>query len=175
MKKRSHPKGLTPLVAGLAALAAMTTVAHADIAVRFDEGAPKDRFTFQNVGSCPIGNSELTLDISGSKSGLIFDTTGNGAGVEVFQPLEIVSGSASLSSFTSARDGDKQITFSILELQPGDSIAFTIDVDDTSGNREITVSGSEIEGAIVRHDQNGKTSTAIISSDARALLKTDTC
>ncbi|MEM8700617.1 MAG: aggregation factor core [Pseudomonadota bacterium] len=149
--------------------------AHADISVRFDEGAPKDRFTFENVGSCPIGASELVLDISGSKAGLIFDTTGAGAGVEVFQPLEIVSGSKSLSAITTVSDGDSAVTLSIAELQPGAKIAFTIDVDDTAGGREITVSGSEIEGSVVRFSNNGKTATAALSSAATALVKTDAC
>lgn len=155
--------------------ALMTTSATADISVRFDEGAPKDRFTFENVGSCPIGASELVLDISGSKAGLIFDTTGAGAGVEVFQPLEIVSGAQSLAAITSVGDGDSEITLSIADLQPGAKIAFTIDVDDTAGGREITVSGSEIEGALVTFNKKGKSATAALSSGATALVKTGAC
>ncbi|WP_420332888.1 aggregation factor core [Roseibium sp.] len=155
--------------------AILATSANADISVRFDEGAPKDRFTFENVGSCPIGASELVLDISGSKAGLIFDTTGAGAGVEVFQPLEIVSGAQSLAAITKVKDGDNAVTLSIAELQPGAKIAFTIDVDDTAGGREITVSGSEIEGASVTFSNNGKSVTAALSSGATALVKTGAC
>ncbi|WP_299480677.1 aggregation factor core [uncultured Roseibium sp.] len=172
--KRQNTRFAT-LCASLCIGTLTASVAFADIAVRFDEGAPKDRFSFENVGSCTIGSSELTLDISGSASGLIFDTTGKGAGVEVYQPLEIVAGSASLTAVTPVADGDKTITLSIRELQPGDTIAFTIDVDDTAGQREITVSGSEIEGTALVHKADGRTSSALISSNARALIETGSC
>lgn len=165
----------TGSVAACVFTAVMTTSAVADISVRFDEGAPKDRFTFENVGSCPISASKLVLDISGSKAGLIFDTTGSGAGVEVFQPFEIVNGSKSLAAVTPVKDGDSEITLSIADLQPGAKIAFTIDVDDTAGGREITVSGSEIEGALVTFSNKGKTATSALSSSATALIKTGAC
>ncbi|MEL7529161.1 MAG: aggregation factor core [Pseudomonadota bacterium] len=168
-------KQATGWVAPFMFTAFMAASANADISVRFDEGAPKDRFTFENVGNCPIGASELVLDISGSKAGLIFDTTGSGAGVEVFQPLEIVSGSQSLAAITAVKDGDSEVTLSIAELQPGAKIAFTIDVDDTAGGREITVSGSEIEGALVTFSDKGKSATAALSSGATALVKTGAC
>nr|WP_319382767.1 aggregation factor core [uncultured Roseibium sp.] len=174
LSKRTIRQG-TGCVTAFVFTAVMATSAVADISVRFDEGAPKDRFTFENVGSCPISASELVLDISGSKAGLIFDTTGSGAGVEVFQPLEIVNGSKSLAAVTPVKDGDSEITLSIAGLQPGEKIAFTIDVDDTAGGREITVSGSEIEGALVTFSNKGETATAVLSSSATALVKTGAC
>ena len=175
MRNEHKINGLTLTVASLFLTAAIGTAAHADIAVNFDEGAPKDRFSFQNVGECAVKSTDIELDLSGSKSGLIFDTTGTGAGVEVFQPLEIVAGSDALKSITQVTDGDTLVTLSIDELQPGDTIAFTIDVDDTAGNREITVSGSEIEGAIVRQIEANRTVTAVMSSGAKALLETESC
>jgi hypothetical protein len=72
------------------------TPVFADMFISFDEGAPKDRFTFSNTGNCAIEAATVKLDLSGSKSGLIFDVTENGEGVDVFQPLEITSGKNAL-------------------------------------------------------------------------------
>ena len=53
-------------------------------------------------------------------------------------------------------------------------IEFTIDVDDTKGNRAITVSGSEIEGAVVM--VNGQIDgAASFASDATANIETNGC
>lgn len=153
----------------------VTASAFADMAISFDEGAPKDRFTFANTGACTIEAAKVTLDLSGSKSGLIFDVTGNGAGVEVFQPLEIVSGENALQSVPKVKDGDNQITLDIRQLEAGQSIAFTIDVDDTMGGREITVSGSEIAGTRVQFSQKGKVASALLGSNARTVVKLKDC
>ena len=66
-----------------------TQTAAADIAVRFVESAPKDRFIIENLGDCALTAAGLTLDMAGSAGGLIFDVTGSGAGVEVFQPFDL--------------------------------------------------------------------------------------
>lgn len=129
---------------------AVPQAALADLTVRFIEGAPKDRFVFKNVGACAISDARLDLDLSKSASGLIFDVTSKGAGVEVFQPLEIVSGGDALKRIPKVRDGDNQLRFEIATLAPGATFSFTIDVDDTLGGREITVSDSEFTGSVVR-------------------------
>lgn len=152
-----------------------TTVAVADLAVRFDEGAPKDRFTFANTGSCALENAVMTLDLSGSKSGLIFDVTNSGAGVEVFQPLEITDGGSALKSTPKVKDGDNRIAFNIKQLAAGEKISFTIDVDDTMGGREITVSGSEIAGAKVIYAHGGLNASATFGSNARTTLPLKAC
>ena len=133
------------------------SVAQADMAVRFEEGAPKDRFVFENASACAIEGATLLLDLSGSAAGLIFDVTGSGAGVEVYQPLEIVAGSDALVAVPRVRDGENRVTFDLRALEPGARLAFTIDVDDTLGSRAITVSNSEIAGARV----------ALVSGDDR--------
>lgn len=153
----------------------LTPSAFADIAVSFDEGAPKDRFSFRNTADCTITNAKLTLDLKSSKSGLIFDVTNKGAGVEVFQPLQFVAGQKALSSIPKVRDGDNKIVLNILKLRSGESIAFTIDVDDTMGGREITVSGSEIAGAKVRLETKNRSLIGTFSSKARATLRLDSC
>jgi hypothetical protein len=42
------------------------------------------------VAACATGPFDLTIDLAGSPSNLIFDITDDGAGVEVFQPCELV-------------------------------------------------------------------------------------
>lgn len=155
-----------PLAAALTVLFAHPV--YADVVATFDEGAPKDRFTFLNAGDCTVRNTSLFLDLSGSHSGLIFDVTNAGAGVEVFQPLELVSGEGALADIQAVKDGDNAVMINIAALAPGNSIAFTIDVDDTMGGREITVSGSEIEGATFSLTDASSSSIGTFTSDARA-------
>lgn len=45
------------------------------MAISFDEGAPKDRFTFANTYAFAIEVAKVTLALSGSKSGLNLDTS----------------------------------------------------------------------------------------------------
>lgn len=126
---------------GLAAPAA------ADVTVSFRDGAPKDTFTITNGSGCALEQARIAIDFDGSAGQLVYDITASGAGVEVFQPFEVVRGAAALASLPDVKDGDTFLSLSIRALAPGDSIAFTIDVDDTIGAREITVTGSEIAGA----------------------------
>ncbi len=163
------------LLAVVACSAFFATPAFSDIAFSFNEGAPKDRFTITNTGSCSIENATIMLDLSTSKSGLIFDVTGKGAGVEVFQPLQLTSGADALRTSPRVKDGDNRINFEIKQLAAGKKISFTIDVDDTLGSRAITVSGSEIEGAQVSFSQGDTTKTATFGSNARGSIEVDGC
>lgn len=174
-----HYRAMKPVLKTLFAAAVLyagvTSSVWANLAVSFDEGAPKDRFTFANTGSCTIADAQIVLDLSSSKSGLIFDVTGKGAGVEVFQPMEITGGAQALLGVPKVKDGDNQIRLDIGELKAGQRIAFTIDVDDTAGGREITVSGSEIAGARVRLLKDGMSTTAVFAPDARATVQLMDC
>ena len=156
-------------------LALTATTALADLTLRFDEGAPKDRFTLTNTGDCPLPAMQVTLDLGTAPSGLIFDVTGAGAGVEVFQPFELVAGAEFLSDTPTVLDGDSAIALNLRGLAPLQTVAFTIDVDDTGGGREITVSGSEIAGATLKATIGGKGSTAAFTKGAIAALSMDNC
>ncbi|MBT8413073.1 MAG: aggregation factor core [Boseongicola sp.] len=148
----------------------------ADVQARFIEGAPKDRFTFTaSEAFCETGAVTLTVDLRSSAGALIFDVTENGAGVDVFQPLEVVAGSDALLGETTVADGDQNLTIALSALQPGAPFAFTIDVDDTLGAREITVSGSEIIGAEVTLSTNSKTRSAVFGENAQAVIDWPTC
>ncbi|WP_298934647.1 aggregation factor core [uncultured Ruegeria sp.] len=147
----------------------------AGIQVRFIEGAPKDQFVFKNLGSCDLEASILSLDLAGSSGRLIFDVSGTGAGVEVFQPFELIDGADALRELPSVVDGQTSVELQIVSLKVGDIIAFTIDVDDTIGQREITVSGTEIVGAQVFYEKDGQSSAAVFSSEAQTMVTIPDC
>ncbi|MEL7126116.1 MAG: hypothetical protein AAGK30_07795, partial [Pseudomonadota bacterium] len=91
-----------------------------------------------------------------------------GAGVDVFQPLEWVEGSAQTSNVT---DGDTALTVSMDTWAPGETRAFTVDIDDTTSGRQITVDGSEMVGATLRADGL----TALFDATGSATLPLDPC
>lgn len=142
----------------------------ADVKVAFFEGAPKDRFVLTNSGIFELTGVEVTVNLAGSDSGLIFDITEGGSGVEVFQPFQIASGRDLLSETPKVRDGDKSVTLRLDKFGQGQLVVFTIDVDDTGGNRETTVSNGEIRGATA----TVATSTATFSRSFEGLSQTST-
>lgn len=77
--------------AGCAVAFILAVPAMADVQVEFVEGAPKDRFVLHNASDCGLTAATVLLDLSSPQGGLIFDVTGAGEGVEVFQPFEMVS------------------------------------------------------------------------------------
>lgn len=152
-----------------------TTALHADLSVEFREGAPKDRFVFTNIGDCTLDAPRISVDLSGSASGVIFDTTSTGKGVEVFQPFQVVTGAEYLTSDVSVLDGDQTVSLNLDQLGKGQAFAFTIDVDDTAGSREITVSGSELMGATVSMQTSNGNYTATFDDTSTAILKLADC
>jgi hypothetical protein len=152
-----------------------TAPAFADVSVQFFEGAPKDRFVITNTDACDLGPATLVINFEGSRAGLIFDVTESGAGVEVFQPFEVITGENLLKKSPVISDGDKRTTLEMKSLAPLDQIAFTIDVDDTNGTREITVADDEIRGAEVSLHLLSNTYSAIIDAHAKVILDTPAC
>ncbi|MBS9718987.1 aggregation factor core [Pseudohalocynthiibacter aestuariivivens] len=147
----------------------------ADVRVQFLERAPKDTFIVTNQGACAIGTSELVIDFQGTSAGLIFDVSGSGAGVEVFQPFEVTEGADFLTSLPTISDGDQTATLLINNLDPAQRIAFTIDVDDTNGVREITVSDSEINGATATLITARDRVSSVFDTKAELVLPTAAC
>lgn len=162
----------------LTLLALIATPAMANIEVLFDEGAPKDQFTFTNTSGCALEAAVITLDLSESNAGLIFDTTGEGAGVEVFQPFEAVSGADVLGEVAPVKDGDNRIELSVTGLAAGASVAFTIDVDDTlrhSALGQIQVTDAEIAGASVTVAMAGEFKIGVFDNTSRAVVRVARC
>ena len=151
------------------------------LVVTFSESAPKDSFTFTNVGTCKLGQLQIRLNLASSQGRLIFDPTASGAGVEVFQPLEVTAGQSSIVSISDVRDGSQDLTLKLSSLSPGAKVAFTVDVDDTlpQGKSQLgqtRVSGAEIAGAKIygEHDR-GTELTASFGDDAKARLDRIPC
>lgn len=143
-------------------------VQNTTLQVNFVESAPKDRFVIENSGSCTLNEALVTIDLAESAGKLIFDTTGEGAGVEVFQPFEIAEGQLELVSSREVIDGDTALTVRIQSLQPGSQVGFTIDVDDTLTNSDlgmIRVTGSEISGGAVLVSTAGQEETSAVFGD----------
>lgn len=162
-------------LAAVLAVPLLTLPASANIEVVFSEGAPKDRFTITNASACISGPVDVTVDLAGSSAGLVFDVTAQGAGVEVFQPFELTSGGDLLTSMPRVRDGDNALTLEMASLGRGQSVSFTIDVDDTIGAREITVSRAEISGATVRVETSTNEASGTFTEAARAIVPLATC
>ena len=72
-------------------------------------------------------------------------------------------------------DGDNQLTLELKSLAAGASISFTIDVDDTTKNRETTVSDTEIAGAGVVVQTDLQSLTASFGQDAIATVAISSC
>lgn len=146
----------------------LPTASLADLTVVFRDGAPKDRFTLTYTGACRLDRLDVTIDLGTAPAGLIFDITDAGAGVDVFQPLEWVLGKATTSKVT---DGDTVLSMSLKGVTPGAGWAFTVDIDDTTSVRQITVDGSEMAGATVQTDGQ----SAIFDSTGAATVRLQNC
>lgn len=147
----------------------------ADVQVAFIEGAPKDRFVITNVGDCALGKGQFEIDFTGSSAGLVFDVTSEGAGVEVFQPFEVTAGAEYLTAQPTITDGDQRARLDVAGLGVNETIAFTIDVDDTIGTRAITVADNEISGTTVTLYAGDRTFSAVMETEAQVLLTTRHC
>lgn len=168
---------LMHIAATAGCISAYTSGAFADtsITARFIEGAPKDRFEISNTSACALVDATVTIDLSGSPAGLIFDVSSSGAGVEAFQPFEVAQNVETLKRQPHVRDGQSEVHLEIETLPAGETLAFTIDVDDTGGGREITVSNAEIAGSRLIIDHRGQRSEAAFSQRSMASLPYDTC
>ena len=160
---------------GVIASLGVASAAQANLQVQFIEGAPKDKFVLTNVGQCALPAGRLEIGFEDSQAGLIFDVTNAGAGVEVFQPFEITAGAQNLAGLPIVADGDQRVALDILGLERNETVAFTIDVDDTSGTREITVADSEARGTNVSYRTDGSMFLAVMEATPVVTLTFPDC
>lgn len=146
----------------------LPSMASANLDITFRESAPKDSFIITNTSECTANNLIVNIDLSNSAGKLIFDTTAQGAGVEVFQPFEVKQGDITLATAT-IKDGQSKLSITINNLAPQGTASFTIDVDDTlkqSRLGNIRVANSEIMGGEVQAIlSSANTSTTTSTSD----------
>jgi hypothetical protein len=150
----------------------------ADLLVRFDEGAPKDHLTITNAGACDTGPATIAFDLSESAGMLIFDTTAAGAGVDVFQPVELVAGETTVESASAVVDGDTRLEIRLSSLGPQISVAFTLDLDDqqaSSALGQTRITGSEIRGAFVIVERAGDKVLGEFDNHSRARVPLSAC
>ncbi|NRB36251.1 MAG: aggregation factor core [Rhodobacteraceae bacterium] len=159
------------------ALIALTCAspALAEIQLEFIEGAPKDRFVIVNASDCRLSDAVLTIDLRTAAAPLIFDVTDAGAGVEVFQPFDILEGASHLMDMPTVRDGDMQIDLHLRHFPAWDRITFTIDMDDTQSARGTTVSFDEFQGAQALLTLPEGVTSAAFNDRARAVLQVPGC
>lgn len=144
---------------------------------QFIEGAPTDRFIFTNESDAGWSISRLELELGSSTSNLIFDTTDQGAGVDVFQPFKSETGSAALLSQPTVDDGDQRLELVFSHFKPSESFQFTIDLDDQLSDSDlgqIRISDSEIQGATVQINvvsDTGQTTTLSAEFDQSSALR----
>ena len=151
------------------------TSGFAGLKVTFGDGAPKDTFRIANTSECATGPVTLTIHMTSSTGKLIFDVTSAGAGVEVFQPLELTKGASFLNAFPVVQDGQQMLVLDINSVPGGEEIVFTIDVDDTIGAREITVTGSEMSGSALMVQTASATVDSVFDATATAVVATPAC
>lgn len=152
----------------------LSTPAFADINLRFIESAPKDRFIIKN-DDCTLSQVDVQIDLSESVGALIFDVTDAGAGVEVFQPVEIQSGTVTADPVT---DGDQQLSFTINAFEAGSQVVISADLDDVltdSDLGQIRVAGNELAGTVVRISIDGQSQQAIFSASSNAVTIPHAC
>ena len=141
---------LAPAAVLFFSFAVIALPVRADLLIQFEEDAPKDRFIITNASACELAAAILELDLRGSQSGLIFDTTQGGAGENVAQPLEVADGGAFVLSTPSVSDGAQSFQLELKSFKRGAAILLTVDVDDSvpSGPMGVQmISGSEIAGS----------------------------
>lgn len=152
------------------------TAAQAGFVARFVEGAPKDTFVLEAApGACAVVPLSVTFDLTGSDGQLIFDVTDAGAGVEVFQPFELVRGAERVTAVSDVVDGDRLLQLEVSDLPEAATVVFTIDVDDTLGAREITVGRSEIVGAKVTVSDGTTEMTGVFDSTSTTRIDWPDC
>jgi hypothetical protein len=149
--------------------------AEANLVVYFTEGAPTDRFEFVNESACPLQDAKITVDLTASKGGLIFDVTETGAGVSVYQPFDVVEGAEALGNLPQVADGDTGLILEVDTLDTGAAIAFTIDVDDTIGSAATLVSEAEISGAGIMVEARNQRISGFFGADASARVALPPC
>ncbi|MEO0636455.1 MAG: hypothetical protein AAFY73_07390 [Pseudomonadota bacterium] len=153
------PIGIVALAALSMAAAAQSTHQSADrgacgvsLSARFIEGAPTDRFEISNNSADGWSVTSATFDLAPAPAGLIFDTENGGGGLQVFQPFEASDSTAKLAGTSGLSDGGTSLTIDFASFAPGETFAFTIDIDDSlenSARSQTQVVGNEIEGAVL--------------------------
>ena len=168
-----HALGFAPCLAALIASPAL-----AELRVSYVDSAP-DRFTIRNSSGCDLGPVRLAIELGASPAGLIFDTSGAGAGFAGYAPLEIVGGADQVRGIGAVTDGDSRLVIELDFLAAGGTVAIAVDVDDTSPASELgrtIISPAEIAGAVAEAGRpGGPPVSAAFGPDGVAVVPLEAC
>lgn len=113
----------------------------------FLEGAPRDRLVVKNLSAGDWTLARADWLLAGSQGRVLFDVTGSGAGVQVFQPFRVEKSQDLLARQPDVKDGDQVLSLEFNGFGPGRDFIFSIDVDDQLQASETIVDGTEMQGA----------------------------
>jgi hypothetical protein len=166
-------------LAAAAMLMITTVAANADLAVRFEEAAPKDRFIISNNTECTFGRGVLVTDLAPSPRGLLFDTVEGGAGENVAQPLEVAVADHLAVVTAPVADGARSAKVALDAFPPESRRVITVDVDDCDRSGPMgtqMISNSEMAGARIRVMLQGFVARdAVFNAQGEALIAAPDC
>lgn len=155
------------------------SAANADLVVRFEEAAPKDRFVVTNNTGCSFDRSVLVIALAHSPRGLLFDTVRGGAGENVAQPLEIAAAENVDAVTAPVADGARSAKVALNSFQREGRLVITVDVDDSERSGPMGVqmiSNSEMAGARVRLMlESGEERDAVFNEQGEARVAVPDC
>ena len=170
---------LTLTLAAAAILTIITAPANADLLVRFEEAAPKDRFVVTNDTGCTFARGVLVISLEPSPRGLLFDTVRGGAGENVAQPLEIAVAENVDVVTAPVVDGAHSAKVAFNGFPPEGRLVITVDVDDSDRSGPLGVqmiSNSEMAGALVRVVlEGGVAGAAVFNAEGEARVAAPGC
>jgi hypothetical protein len=177
MLVRKFTLGLTLTAAAI--LTIITAPADADLLVRFEEAAPKDRFVVTNDTRCTFAPGVLVISLESSPRGLLFDTVRGGAGENVAQPLEIAVAENVDVVTAPVFDGARSAKVAFNGFPPEGRLVITVDVDDSDRSGPLGVqmiSNNEMAGALVRVVlEGGVAGEAVFNAQGEARVGTPDC
>ena len=142
----------------------------AQVSIRYVDAAP-DRFSFTLDGACPLGPATFRIDLTGSRAGLLIDMSGGGS----VRELTVVSGAERVTALPQPQDGATEFEIELSEMVPGETIAVTIDLDDTRSARPTIIRGWEIEGVRAEISAAGASASAEFAASGVAVLPFSPC
>ncbi|EKV32635.1 putative aggregation factor core protein MAFp3 [Caenispirillum salinarum AK4] len=125
----------------------------ADLTVRFEEGMGPDLFHVENTGTCLATVMSVTIDLSSTVGGLVFDTEAGGGGANAAYPFILREGGEKITGAAGGEDGGRLLTLELSGLRQGERVVFSIDVDDALEDSpwgRTRIAGPEFDGGGVR-------------------------
>ena len=160
--------------------ACVVSTGHAEILLTYDESAATPHFEISNDSACATGAMEVLIDLESSAAELFFDnrTTGTNLFDAALAPFRIESGADRVSQVDEPDTGSGRIAIRLSDMMPGESVSFSIDVDDQldDGERaDALAEGSRIAGAVAVVAKDGSERAALYGAQGAASVDIGGC